>query len=199
MSFSGKRDGLRPTQVGSDRRDDVQTVGKIMSIALLRLCLLSMVMLGGCQGFTLSADTTVLSDVTFGDLWSAYSHCQSSADADEMRQDLLRLSRSVHNMSEAMNSSSFLPQGVQRLIEEPPSRLAVDPRVMVIACALHAGQAAKADGRPHMAAELFGFVLSNDRESRYAYYASQARLGLAQMQASLGIERVEHVIKVSGH
>lgn len=167
-----------------------------MSIALLRLCLLSMVMLGGCHSLNLSVDTTVLSDVTFGDLWRAYSHCRSSADPDEMRQDLLRLSGFVHSMSETMNSSSFLPQG---LIEEPPSRLAVDPRVMAIACALHAGQAAKADGRPHMAAELFGFVLSNDREPRYAYYVGEARVGLAQMQTGIGIERFEQVIKISGH
>ena len=170
-----------------------------MSIALLRLCLLSMVMLGGCQNLNLSADTTVLSDVTFGDLWRAYSHCRSSADPDEMRQDLLRLSGSVHSMSETMNRPSFLPQGVQRLIEEPPSRLSVDPRAMAIDCALHAGQAAQADGRTHMAAELFGFVLSKDREARYAYYVGQARLGLAQMQTNLAIERFEQVIKVSAH
>ncbi len=68
---------------------------------------------------------------------------------------------------------------------------------MAIACALHAGQAAQADGRTQMAAELFGFVLSKEQEAPYTYYVTQARLGLAQVQnAGPAIEGPEQVIKV---
>lgn len=158
-----------------------------------------MVTVGGCQSLQPFADTAVLGNESFGHLWRVYSHCRSSADPDEMRQDLLQLSGAVGSMSETMNTPSFLPQGLQRLIEEPPSRLSVDPPAMAISCAVHAGQAAQADGRTHMAEELFGFVLSKDREPQYTYYVGQARLGLAQMQTGLGIERFEQVIKVSVH
>ena len=179
--------------------DDVQTSGKIMRIALLRLCLLSMVMFGGCQSFQPFTDTTVLGNESFGDLWTVYKHCRSSTDHDEMRQDIQHLSRALHGMSETKNRPSFLPQSVQRLIEEPPSRLAVDPGAMAIACGLHAAEAAQADGQTQMAAELFEFVLSKDRDPRYTYYVEQARLGLAQMQIGLAIERFEQITKVSAH
>jgi hypothetical protein len=33
-----------------------------------------------------------------------------------------------------------------------------------------------------LAAELFGFILSKDRESPYTYYVIQTELGLAEMQ-----------------
>jgi hypothetical protein len=165
----------------------------------LRLCLLSIVMLGGCQSLQFFTDTAVLSDESFSRLWRIYSHCRSSIEPDEMREDMQHLSRTLRRMSETMNRHSLLPQSVQRLIEEPPSRLSVDLGAMAIACALHAGQAAQADGRTHMAAELFGFVLSKDREPPYTYYVGQARLGLAQMQTGRAIERFEQVIKVSAH
>lgn len=170
-----------------------------MRRAFLRLGLLSMVMLGGCQGLQPFAGTVVLGNEGFDHLWKVYRHCRSSADPDEISQDVVQLNGAVRSMNETMNKPSFLPQGVQRLIEEPPSRLSVDPRAMAIACALHAGQAAQADGRIHMAAELFGFVASKDREPRYTYYVGQARLGLAQIQTGLAIETFDLITKVSAH
>ncbi|MDQ6734657.1 MAG: hypothetical protein M3Z35_11200 [Nitrospirota bacterium] len=171
-----------------------------MRIPVLRLCLVMMVMLGGCQSLPLFTDTTALSDESFGRLWRVYSHCRSSMETDEMREDMPHLSRAFHRMSETTNRPSFLPQSVQHLIEEPPSRLSVDPGAMAVDCALRAGQAAQAEGRTQLAAEFFGFVLSKDREPPYAYYVVQARSGLAEMQNDrLAIERPERVIKVSAH
>jgi hypothetical protein len=144
----------------------------------------------------------MLSDESFSRLWKIYTHCRSSILPDEMWEDMQHLSRALHRMSETKNGApSFLPQAVQRLIEEPPSRLSVDPESMAIACALHAGQAAHADGRTQMAAELFGLVLSKDRKPPYTYYAVQARLGLAAMlsTATFAMQRPEPVIKVSVH
>jgi hypothetical protein len=168
----------------------------------LRLCLISMVMLGGCQSLPLFTDTAALSDESFSQLWRIYTHCRSSILPDEMWEDMQHLSQALHRMSKTKNGApSFLPQAVQRLIEEPPSRLSVDPESMAIACALHAGQRAHANGRTQMAAELFGFVLSKDQEPPYTYYVLQARLGLAGMlsTSSLAFERPEPVIKVSTH
>jgi hypothetical protein len=142
----------------------------------------------------------VLSDDHFGQLWRVYSHCHSSIETDEMREDMQYLSQALHRMSVTTNRHSFLPQSVQRLIEEPPSRLSVDPGAMAVACALRAGVAVQTEGRTQLAAELFGFVLSKDQEAPYTYYVIQARLGLAEMQdAGLAIERTGQGMKVSAH
>jgi hypothetical protein len=171
-----------------------------MKIPLFRFCLVLLFTLGGCRGLTLLTDTTVLSDERFGQLWRVYSHCQSSIETDEMREDMQQLSQALDRMSVTTSRHSFLPQSVQRLIEEPPSRLAVDPGAMAVACALRAGVAAQTEGRTELAADLFGFVLSKDREPPYTYYVVQARLGLAEMQdAGLAIERPGQVMKVSAH
>ena len=172
----------------------------IMRMLLFRFCLILLFTLGGCRSLTLFTDTTVLSDERFGQLWRIYTHCQSSIETDEMREDMQQLSQALDRMSVKTNRHSFLPQSVQRLIEEPPSRLAVDPGAMTVACALRAGVAAQTEGRTQLAAELFGFVLSKDQEPPYAYYVVQARLGLAQTQsAGLAIDRPGQVIKVSAH
>ena len=83
-----------------------------------------------------------------------------------MREDMQHLSQALHRMSVTTSRHSFLPQNV-RLIEERPSRLSVDPGAMAVACALHAGVAAGTEGRTHLAAELFGFVLLMDREPAF--------------------------------
>jgi hypothetical protein len=117
-----------------------------------------------------------------------------------MREDMQHLSQALHRMSVTTNRHSLLPQSVQRLIEEPPSRLSVDPGAMAVACALRAGVAAQTEGRTQLAAELFGFILSKDREPPYTYYVVQARLGLAETQnAGLAIEGPGQVMKVSAH
>ena len=171
-----------------------------MSLRLLQVCLIVLVILGGCQRLQLFADTEALSDESFSRLWRIYSHCRSSLESDEMREDLQDLSRALRRMSETRNRPAFLPQRVEHWIAEQPSRLSVDPRAMALACALRAGQAAQAEGRIQLAAELFGFVLSKDREPPYAYYVVQARSGLEEMQNDrLAIERSEQVMKVSVH
>ena len=70
-----------------------------------------------------------------------------------------------------------------------------------MACALGAGQAAQAEGRAEMAAEIFRVVLSKDREPLYTYYIVQAKLGLAEMQSMIGqaIEEPAQIMKVSTH
>jgi len=171
-----------------------------MRMPLFLFCLVLLFTLGGCRSLALFKDTTVLSDEHFGQLWKIYTHCQSSIETDEMREDMQHLSQALHRMSVTTNRHSLLPQSVQRLIEEPPSRLSVDPGAMAVACTLRAGVAAQTEGRTQLAAELFGFILSKDRESPYTYYVVQARLGLAEMQnAGLAIEGPGQVMKVSAH
>jgi hypothetical protein len=113
-----------------------------MRMPLFWLCLVLLFTLGGWRSLTLFTDTTVLSDEHFGQLWSAYSHCQSSIATDEMRGDVQHLSQALHRMNVTTSRHSFLPQSVQRLIEEPPSYLSADPGAMTVACALRPGVAA---------------------------------------------------------
>jgi hypothetical protein len=109
------------------------------------------------------------------------------------------LSRALHRISETKNSPSFLPQSVQHIIEEPPSRLSVDPGAMAIACAVRAGQAAQAEGQAELAAELFGFVLSKGLDPQYAYYVVQAKLGIAEISRMTDRPKAEEGIKVSAY
>ncbi|WP_447987068.1 hypothetical protein [Nitrospira sp. Nam74] len=177
------------------------TTGKMMRIPLLRLCLISIMMLAGCQSPHAAADMATLGDESFDRLWRIYSHCRSSVDPDEMREDLRHLSRAVHNTRETGYRPWFLPQSLHHMIEKPPLRVSVDPGAMAIACALYAGQAAQADGQTQMAAELFDFVLSKEQEPPYIYYVTQARLALIQIQSQAEriSERLEPVIKVVAH
>jgi hypothetical protein len=55
---------------------------------------------------------------------------------------------------------------------------------MAADCALHTGQAAQEMRRLNVAQEMFHMVIINFPQSRYQYYAAQARMGLEQLDAA---------------
>ncbi|HKW87010.1 MAG TPA: hypothetical protein VJM82_08065 [Nitrospiraceae bacterium] len=115
-------------------------------------------------------------------LWRIYNHCRSSTDPDAMLTDSRRLSRAVGALTIGESVPVFLPEPIQDLISEPPSRLAVDPKAMAAACALYTGEAARTAGRNQMASEMFRSVMFTHSQAEYTYYVDQARLGLEQME-----------------
>jgi hypothetical protein len=114
-------------------------------------------------------------------LWKTYTHCRSSSDPDEIRIDVQRLDRAAHAVKLKSQSSIVLPAAMQHLISELPSRLAVDPKAMAMACALYGGQVARAVGRPRLAMNLFNAVLAEHAEAAYGYYVFEAGRGLEHM------------------
>src|SRR5262245_45764793 len=89
-------------------------------LGLLQLCLI-LLTLAGCQSFAPLADRHLLEEQTFQHLWSLYSHCRSSVDPEEMREDLQHLGQGARRLRE-LNRASFLPEAFADTVEETPSR-----------------------------------------------------------------------------
>ena len=143
------------------------------------IALLLVLGMGGCQAAP--HPSSPLHDASFTDLWDTYRHCQTSEDPVEMRTDALRLDETVRTMHED-TSSVLIPDGIERLVDERPSRLAVDPRAMAASCALLAGYQARVAGQPQLAAEMFAHIVSTYPVERYRYYVVQAYHGLKQIE-----------------
>jgi hypothetical protein len=139
---------------------------------LWRLCLVVCILAAnGCQSGTSSKPAP--HETSFSDLWKTYRHCQKSEDPLEMKADALHLDETVQILADEKDAT-LVPDGLERLILDQPSRLAVDPKAMAASCALLAGYQARVAGQPRLAAEMFGHILSNYSASRYRYYVLQA-------------------------
>ncbi|MBS0169530.1 MAG: hypothetical protein JSR62_04185 [Nitrospira sp.] len=127
--------------------------------------------LSGCYGsWPFSGSTPVLSNSQFMEGWTTYLHCRSSAEPDEIRTDVRQLSHMAYAVAGQNRPSDFLPASIRGLVMPPPSRLAVDPHAMMVACARHGGEVAQVVGRPELAVELFTVVLAALREGVFAYH-----------------------------
>jgi hypothetical protein len=139
---------------------------------LLRLCLVAFILAGtGCQAGV--SPKPASHEASFSDLWKTYRHCQKSENPHEMKADALHLDQTVRNLA-GEKDATLVPDQLERLILDKPTRLAVDPQAMAASCALLAGYQARVVGEPGLAAEMFGHVLSNYSASRYRYYVVQA-------------------------
>lgn len=146
------------------------------------LFLLMVLGLGGCQPiWSFDRPTAAMDHVKFMHLWKTYSQCRSSSDPDEIRLAAQQLDRAAHAVKLKNQPSSLLPAAMQHLISEPPSRLAVDPQAMALACALYGGQVARVVGRPQLAVELFNVVLAKQADAAYGSYMFEASRGLKHL------------------
>lgn len=154
----------------------------------------------GCQ-----TDKLVVNDQSFMTLWSAYDHCQSSADLDAMRVDVKRLEEGSqtaqdNTLSVKHDQAQPFPHLSERWIASSISRLSVDPKAMAAACTLYTGQTAAQSGRTDLAGELFASVVASYPQPPYAYYVDQARRGLSHLtfqNALLTTGPVPHMNRVS--
>src|SRR5262245_31865540 len=103
-------------------------------LGLLQLCVILLTLVG-CRSFARLNDLRPLEEQTFQHLWSVYSHCQSSVDPEEMREDLKHLGQTARRLRE-INGASVLREGFANTVEEPPSRFSVNPEAMMAACAI---------------------------------------------------------------
>lgn len=143
--------------------------------------LVVMVFVNGCSILGVSQKAMHEERSSVMALWKLYSHCMSTALADEKIADAGRLTEAVGILTEEARAISFLPGTLERIISTQPNRLAVDPRAMAAACSLSAGEAVQSQGDHAGAADIFRSILLSYQETEHAYYAVQARIQLEQM------------------
>jgi hypothetical protein len=147
----------------------------------LTFVLIILITLSGCDKSKQSLQS--LSDRgSVMDLWRTYTHCYRSADLDEMRDDAQQLIQAANTFGSAEASSP--PEHDIPAPSEPPTRFSVDPGAMAASCTLHTGQAAQKMGHLNVARDMFQLVVLRFPQSRYQYYAAQARLGLEHLNAA---------------
>jgi hypothetical protein len=134
------------------------------------------VLLAGCQS------NPAVTNTAFMGLWSTYDHCQSSGDLDTMREDVRQLSAgSQHAAVKDDVIIRPLLKPIEHWIAPPIPRLSADPRAMAASCTLRTGETAVAYGRPDIATEMFTEIIQNYPQPPYAYYVSEARNKLGQL------------------
>jgi hypothetical protein len=140
---------------------------------LVRICLVTifLVVSSGCQHKP--TDQPASHEASFGELWDTYRHCQKSQDPHAMKVDALHLDQTVQKLTDD-KKTPLIPDQLEQLMLDRPTRLAVDPRAMAASCALLAGYQARVVGESQLAAEMFSHILSNYPITRYRYYVVQA-------------------------
>ena len=138
----------------------------------------------GCQiSWPFDRPTSLLDSAQFMDIWKTYLHCRASVELEDIRSDLQQLNRVAQAVSMPNHASVLLlPAAVRTVIATLPSRLAVDPHAMSVACALHGGDVAQAAGQPGLSVALLTAVVAAQQGAVNAYYAVEAHQRLKGME-----------------
>ena len=136
----------------------------------------------GCQtGPQAQTATASLDNTGFMSLWQTYSHCRLSSDVREARHDMVRLAEAARIQDGTGGFVLPLPKTLDRLVNNPTNRFAVDVRAMASACSLHAGQLAMEQGQPDVARDLLRTVLQLHPQEDSSYYRTQAKMILDEL------------------
>ena len=169
-----------------DRRSlSLESHGALFRARAVRLVLLlSMVGVSGCQiASPFGRPASLLDSAKFMDTWKTYLHCRSSVEPEEIRSDLHQLNRVAQAVSMPNHAMVLLlPASVRSLISTLPSRLAVDPHAMSVACALHGSEVAQAAGQPGLSVALLTAVVAAQPGAVTTYYADAAHQRLTSME-----------------
>ncbi len=146
--------------------------------------LMSLAGLGGCHmSGPFGRPASSLDNAQFMDTWKTYLHCRASVELADIRSDLQELNRVAQAVSMPNHASVLLlPAAVRTVIATLPSRLAVDPHAMSVACALHGGDVAQAAGKPGLSVALLTAVVAAQQGAVNAYYAVEAHRRLKGME-----------------
>lgn len=169
-----------------DRRGlALEMCGSLFRAGAVRLVLLlSIVGMSGCQiSSPFGRPASLLDSAKFMDTWKTYLHCRSSVEPEEIRSDLHQLNRVAQAVSMPNHAMVLLlPASVRALIATLPSRLAVDPQAMSVACALHGSEVAQAAGQPGLSVALLTAVVAAQPGAVTTYYADAAHQRLTSME-----------------
>jgi hypothetical protein len=128
------------------------------------LLLMSIVPLSGCHiSWPFEQPAPPLDNAQFMAAWKTYLHCRSSTEPDEIRADLYRLKHVALTVTVHGQVPDVLPAAIRSLVAALPSRLAVDPDAMAVACARHGGHVAQSAGLTERSVELFPAVVAEQK------------------------------------
>ncbi len=147
--------------------------------------IIGIVLLGSCQALGPSTKPAYVDNGRFMDLWQGYTRCKSGTDVEMMRDEADRLMRTAQTLTVRDGFVLPLPGRLERLVSTPGPRLAVDVKAMAAACAIYTGNLALSVGKNDIAFEMFYHVIKNHPQPEYAYYVSQAKVGLAAVDLGL--------------
>ncbi len=147
--------------------------------------IIGVVLLVGCQAISPGTKPAYVDNGQFMDLWKGYTRCKSGTDVEMMRDEAGRLIRTAQTLNVGDGFVLPLPGRFERFVSEPSPRLAVDVKAMAAACALYTGNVALLAGKRDIAFEMFHHVIKNHSQPEYAYYVSQAKVGLAAVDLGL--------------
>jgi hypothetical protein len=122
---------------------------------------------------------------SFMSLWSSYSHCQTTADIDQLTEDALTLTNAANRSLPQEGFVLPLPGKLEQFVSTPAARFAVDVKAMAAACSLRAGSAAVEAGKIDLAKDLLQTILSFEPQFEYAYYALQAKAMLSEIETKV--------------
>jgi hypothetical protein len=152
-------------------------------------------LMGGLLGATVlasgcttgpSPQLTELKNNGFMSLWTAYADCRSTSDLAQASSDLRQL-RSASQMVVANEGFILpLPTHLERLVDNPTSRVAVDVSAMTAACALHTGELALNAGQTDIARDLLVSVIKLHKE-KGSYYVQKAKTLLARIEQGVNV------------
>ena len=154
-----------------------------IAVGLVGLVLLAT----GCQSSP-SPKSTDLDNMRFMSLWQTYSDCRVASDLNQASAGMEKLTAATKFQYGDGGFVLPLPSTLERLVDNPPSRLAVDVRAMTAACSLHTGQLALHHGHIDMARDVFASVLNLDQEVS-PYYVMQAKKFLTELEQGLDLAR----------
>jgi hypothetical protein len=131
------------------------------------------------------AQAAAIDNGSFMSLWRTYSHCQTTTNIDQLRENALALTSAANR---SLTEDAFvlpLPGKLEKLVSTPVARVAVDVKAMAAACSLRASSAAVEAGKLDMAKDLLHSILSYQPQSEYAYYALQAKALLSEIEPNV--------------
>jgi len=152
---------------------------------ILRVLVITMLVSWAGFEFDQPAQAAAIDNRSFMSLWNTYSHCQTTNDFAQLRDNALTLTNAA---TRSLREESFvlpLPDTLEQFVSTPAARFAVDVKAMAAACSLRASFAAVEAGKVDVAKDLLQPILSYQPQSEYAYYSQQAKSLLSELEPSI--------------
>jgi hypothetical protein len=155
----------------------------------LVLGLIGVVLLAsGCQT-NHSVKPADLDNTKFMSLWQTYSDCKLTSDFSRASLGMKELSSAamLDQRNDVYNGFVLpLPAQLERLVNNPANRLAVDIQAMTAACSLHTGRLALHEGQIDEARHAFASILTL-HQNLSPYYVAQARRSLTELERGIDV------------
>jgi hypothetical protein len=172
---------------------EIKKVHQTSPVKKLILGLIGVVFLAsGCQT-NQSIEPTAIDNSRFMSLWQTYSDCRLASDFSRASSGMKQLSSAAILDQRTDGYDGFvlpLPAQLERLVENPANRLAVDIQAMTAACSLHTGQLALHEGYVDEARQAFASILSLHHDLS-PYYVVQAKRFLTELERGIDIAAVK--------